>query len=196
MEVAALGPMHSASFAEDPKHLGFVLARYKFVAKMLHGYANVLEVGCGDTTGARIVKAEVGRLVGIDTQEYSGERCISVHRHDMTQRPFSAWDAIYALDVLEHIPPQLEADFLRNIVRSLRSVDGVAIFGTPSLESQTYASRLSREHHVNCKTEQDFRDCLRRFFGNVFVFGMQDEVLHCGYGPMAHYRLALCTNPL
>ena len=32
-----LGPWTSHSLIHDPKHLAFVLGRYKFVAKMLHG---------------------------------------------------------------------------------------------------------------------------------------------------------------
>jgi hypothetical protein len=31
-------------------------------------------------------------------------------------------------------------------------------------------------------------------FSNVFMFGMNDETLHTGYGPMCHYRLAVCTK--
>ena len=60
------GSMHSESWDMDPKHLGFVLARYKFVSKMLVGKKRVLEIGCGDTTGSRIVKSTVGHLEGID----------------------------------------------------------------------------------------------------------------------------------
>src|SRR5712672_4184330 len=43
---AQLGEMHAASFATDPKHLGFVLARYKHVSRWLVGMDRVLEVGC------------------------------------------------------------------------------------------------------------------------------------------------------
>ena len=32
----------------DPKHLSFTLARYKFCAKLLDGKNTALEVGCGD----------------------------------------------------------------------------------------------------------------------------------------------------
>jgi predicted TPR repeat methyltransferase len=198
MEVAQLGEMHAASFAEDPKHLGFVLARYKFVAKMLVGYGRVLEIGCGDTTGARVVKPAVISLVGIDNSSYrSQDLCIPVKKHDMRHGiPFSnRFDAIYALDVLEHIPLDDEPQFMLNVILSLED-DGAAIFGSPSLESQAYASELSRRYHCNCKSEDDLRAMLRRFFGNVFVLGMNDENLHCGFGPMTHYRLAICTNPL
>ena len=197
MEVAQLGEMHAASFAEDPKHLGFVLARYKFVAKMLTGFDRVIEIGCGDTTGARLVKPRVKTLVGVDATQYpASDLCIPVTIHDMVDGPVGgdAYDGAYALDVLEHVPPNKENLFLSHINQSLLP-NGVFICGSPSLESQAYASELSKLHHVNCMTEYDFRVTLRRFFGNVFVLGMQDETLHCGFGPMVHYRLAICTNP-
>ena len=40
---AQIGAIHAESFEHDPRHLGFTLARYKFVAKMLHGKKRVLE---------------------------------------------------------------------------------------------------------------------------------------------------------
>ena len=194
MAVAQLGEMHAASFEEDPKHLGFVLARYKFVAKMLVGKDRVLEIGCGDTTGARLVKPAVGELVGLDQELYTNTPCITVSVGDAVEEelPDDSFDAIYALDVLEHISHEKEDQFLQNVAQALR-LGGVFIVGTPSLESQQYASRLSKLHHVNCMTEDQFRVVLRRHFTNVFVLGMNDETLHCGYGPMTHYRLAICT---
>ena len=53
-------------------------------------------------------------------------------------------DAIFLLDVLEHIEPSDEDQFLKNISASL-SKHGVCILGMPSLESQTYASASSKE---------------------------------------------------
>ena len=43
-----LGLMSSQVWQDDPKRLLFVLARYKFVAKMFSGMNKVLEVGCAD----------------------------------------------------------------------------------------------------------------------------------------------------
>jgi SAM-dependent methyltransferase len=189
--------MHAASFAEDPKHLGFVLARYKFVAKMLTGYRYVLEVGCGDGTGGHLVKQVVGHLSGVDKEPtVEPPYPFVLFRRDMTVGTIvpegTMFDAAYCLDVLEHIAPSDEDKFLSNIVRSLKP-SGVFIVGSPSLESQPYASELSIKHHVNCKDEADFRSTLARHFQHVFVFGMNDETLHTGFGPMCHYRLAICT---
>ncbi len=181
--------MHAASFRDDPKHLGFVLARYQFVAQMLFGKARVLEVGCGDGTGARVVKQNVGAWTGVDRADYGDNQI-----HDILDGPFGyGWDAIYALDVLEHIDPGLEHRFFSNIVAGLNR-RGCIIIGVPSLESQPYASELSKRHHVNCKTQVGLRESLERYFRNVFVFGMNDTTLHTGFGPMCHYRLAIATD--
>ena len=32
-------------------------------------------------------------------------------------------------------------------------------------------------------------------FRNVFIFSMNDEVVHTGFYPMAHYLFALCCHP-
>jgi Methyltransferase domain len=195
MALAQLGEMHGTSFAEDPKHLAFVLARYLFVSKMLTGKDRVLEIGCGDTTGANIVKPVVGHLEGIDVKPYPNQ-CIPTRIWDITEFPIYEWDAIYALDVLEHIKPEKERSFLENISASLKIHQGIFIVGTPSLESQRYASALSQAEHCNCKSEHGLRQILLQHFGNVFMMGMNDCMLNCGFGPMVHYRIAVCTNPL
>jgi len=195
-----LGSMHSESWDMDPKHLGFVLARYKFVSKMLVGRKRVLEIGCGDTTGSRIVRTTVEHLEGIDID--ADRMASSPSKGTKWEIPTSVWnvidaplprsfDAIYSLDVMEHIQPSEEGKFLRNITRMLTE-NGAFIVGMPSLESQIYASEGSKACHVNCKTEQGLRDTLEQYFANVFMFGMQDEMIHTGFGGMCHYRLAIC----
>ncbi len=194
-----LGAMHAPSFAVDPKHLAFVLARYHTVARLLHGAGLVLEVGCGDGTGAPIVRDAVDFLFGVDKLDQLIPHS-RFQRYDMLEGPFRPpnpsqywWDAVYALDVLEHVAPECEDVFLENICKSLW-VNGTLIIGTPSLESQAYASQKSIDEHVNCKTEEDLRETLRRHFHCVYMFGMNDTTLHTGYGPMCHYRLAICTG--
>lgn len=182
-----LGRMHAESFEKDPKHLSFVLARYQFVAQMLFGKARVLEVGCGDGTGARIVKPNVGHWEGIDRVEYPGARGWDIVEDGAYP---GGWDAVYCLDVLEHIDPVQENIFFENILNSM-NLRGCLIIGSPSLESQPYASELSKLHHVNCKTQEGLRKTMERYFENVFIFGMNDSTLHTGYGPMCHYRLAI-----
>ena len=44
----------------------FMLARYKFVSKLLAGKPNVMEVGCSDGFGSNIVKQTVQNLIITD----------------------------------------------------------------------------------------------------------------------------------
>ena len=94
------------------------------------------------------------------------------------------------------IPPG-DAPFEHRSVGDFASLlpHGVLIVGMPSLESQAHASPQSREGHVNCKSGRDFKALMERFFHNVFLFSMNDEVVHTGFYPMAHYLLAVCTTP-
>jgi 2-polyprenyl-3-methyl-5-hydroxy-6-metoxy-1,4-benzoquinol methylase len=195
-----LGFMTNESWNEDPKRLVFTLSRYKFVAKMLAGRANVLEIGCADAFGTRIVQQAVKKVTAVDFDPLFIEDVrtranpnwpLEAFVHDLTTGPAPGrFDAVYALDVLEHIAPENEAAFLTNALASLDDT-GVAIFGMPSLESQTHASPQSRAGHVNCKSGNDFKKTMERYFHSVFVFSMNDEVVHTGFFPMAQYLLAV-----
>ncbi len=202
--VARLGLMINEAWQQDPKRMLFVLSRYKFVAKMLSGKKRVLEVGCADAFATRIVQQDVGHVTAIDFDplfvEDVRERMdahwkFDVALHDIVQDgPMSdKFDAAYSLDVLEHIPAADEGKFVENTLDSLTD-DGVIIVGTPSLESQVYASPQSKEGHVNCKSGKALREFMQRYCQNVFMFSMNDEVVHTGYFPMAHYLFAVCSG--
>lgn len=201
-----LGTMSSATWRLDPKRLGITLSRYKFVSKMFSGYQSVLEIGAGDAWASRIVLNETHHLTLSDfdpiwLEDFNRFGCYKAEGteyriHDFTTLPMrDGFDGAYALDVLEHIHPDLQADFLNNICKSLSST-GVAIFGMPSAESQIHASAASRAGHVNCQSGDELRKNLSEYFQHVFMFSMNDEVVHTGFMPMAHYLLALCVIPL
>lgn len=198
-----LGILTSHYWRTDPKRFGFVLARYKFVAKMLSGYKSVMEVGCGDGFGAKIVLREVETIHAVDNNAMFIEDCLRDKSHsrltfeivDLTKKPvLPKRDAVYAIDVLEHVKKRDIDKFMKNIIESIKST-GVCIIGTPSLESQAYASKLSKEAHVNCKSGLELKALMQKYFKNVFIFGMNDEVLHTGFYPMCHYLFALSVNP-
>jgi hypothetical protein len=65
----------------------------------------------------------------------------------------------------------------------------------PSLESQKYASPISKAGHVNCQTLPQLKATMEKYFHHVFMFSMNDEVVHTGYHKMAHYLMALCAGP-
>jgi 2-polyprenyl-3-methyl-5-hydroxy-6-metoxy-1,4-benzoquinol methylase len=198
--VTRLGLMVNESWNRDPKRTLFTLSRYKFVARMLGGRKHVLEVGCADAFGTRIVQQSVGKVTAVDFDPLfiadAKERMnphwpFETFVHDMMAGPVpGSFDAAYALDVLEHIEEKDEDRFIRNVLASL-SPHGIAIFGMPSLESQAHASPQSKAGHVNCKSGEVFKRCLERYFHTVLVFAMNDEVIHTGFYPMAHYLMAI-----
>jgi 2-polyprenyl-3-methyl-5-hydroxy-6-metoxy-1,4-benzoquinol methylase len=203
MGLTRLGLMSNQVWCDDPRRLLFVLSRYKFIAKMFSGMRNVLEIGCADAFGTRIVLQEVKQLTAVDFDsvfvkdaiERMDERWkFDCKVHDILEGPVDGvFDAAYALDVLEHIPQEKEDRFVSNIASSLTD-HGVLIIGTPSIQSQAYASAPSKEGHVNCKDHRGLKELMARFFHNVFIFSMNDEVVHTGFYPMAHYLLALCCS--
>ena len=198
-----LGLMTSWAYIDDPKRLAFTFSRYKFVAKMLSGCEHVLEAGCGDGFATRIVVQEVKALTAVDfdpefvedANSRMGEHWRFVCRqHDMLHGPVEGrFDGAYSLDVLEHIAPEREHVFVTNMIVPVTE-HGVVIIGMPSLQSQPYASAQSKEGHVNCKDQRELRKLMQRYFHNVFMFSMNDEVVHTGYDAMSHYNLALCCG--
>lgn len=193
-----MGLMAAYRWAHDPKTLVFVLARYKFVAKMLAGYDRVLEVGCADGFGSRIVRQAVGSLTAIDidrqmiedAKKNASKNFPIEFRCDRMDRLLARFDAVYALDVLEHVDPDEEQQFMEDFT----ALAPLGIIGMPSLESQQYASPFSAAHHVNCKTESGLRETMRQHYRHVFILGMNDEVVHTGFGPMCQYRFAIGIN--
>src|SRR4051812_36919376 len=171
---------------------------------MLSGKQRVLEVGCGDAFGSRLVLQEVGALTAVDfdavfikdANDRMDERWkFDCRVHDMLSGPVEGgpFDAAYTLDVIEHVAQADEDRFVSNIAQSLEE-HGVLIVGTPSIQSQVYASEYSKMGHINCKDHKQLKELLLKYFHNVFVFSMNDEVVHTGYYPMAHYLFALCVG--
>lgn len=179
-----MGEMLEEAMERDPKRFAFTFARYKFVGKMLAGNDSVLEIGADSGFMARVVEQFVGSVTRTDLKDGM----------DFTQKHMDKeFEAAYALDVLEHVHPAREDAFMRNVCASLDPY-GTFIVGMPSRESQPYASMLSRQGHVNCKSEEELRELMARYFRCVYLFGMNDETLHTGFGPMCHYRIAVCNT--
>lgn len=199
VEELKLGPWISETMRCDPKHMVFVLSRYKFAAKMLEGRERVMEVGCGDGFGVPITAQAVKeKLYVVDWEErliQSNKERLGFLNHvefiqnDMNISPVDAKvSAIYNIDVIEHVDPEKEDDFMQNMIKSYeRKEDAVMIIGTPNLAAAAYASPLSAALHINLKDHKSLKELLNRYFHNVFLFGMNDEVVHTGYAPMCQY---------
>jgi len=198
-----LPPNISEILCRDPRLIGFVAARHKFVAKILEGL-DVLEIGCQEGFGTMFVAPYVKSITCIDFyppfvdgfKKYMAPflpNC-SVRQGNITQESFQGpFEGAFALDVLEHIDASDEHLFWINLCESI-TPKATAIVGMPSLESQVYASEASKIGHVNCKTGADLKKVASAYFSSVIILSMNDEMLHNGYLPMSHYILAICTG--
>lgn len=181
-----------------------MLARYKFVAKMLQGTAGrVVEIGACDGWAARIVQQHVYQVTVTDADGdfvRSYDPILKWQRPSQQWNPIEGpavadkWDAAYALDVLEHVRHEDESAFMENVAQSLTD-SGIFIVGMPSSESQMYASVQSKMGHVNCKQGHDLQKLMRTYYKNAFLFSMSDEVVHTGFSQMAHYLLCVGSCP-
>src|SRR3546814_2661051 len=70
---APLGLMTNQVWHDDPRRLGILLSRYKFVAKILSGRRDVGEVGCGDAFGTPVVLQEVHKVTVYRSEEHTSE---------------------------------------------------------------------------------------------------------------------------
>lgn len=198
-----LPPNISEILCRDPRLIGFIAARHKAVAKILEG-KRVLEIGCQEGFGTMFVAPYVHHVTCVDFYEpfVEGFRLYTqpfvanarvIHADILDGPILGPFEGAFALDVLEHIDPEREPSFWLNLCDSLEP-SGIAIIGMPSLESQVYASDASRIGHVNCKTGSELRRVADRYFSNVFMLSMNDEMLHNGFFPMSHYLFAICSS--
>jgi NADP-dependent 3-hydroxy acid dehydrogenase YdfG/2-polyprenyl-3-methyl-5-hydroxy-6-metoxy-1,4-benzoquinol methylase len=199
-ELIKLGPWTSHSLIKDPKHMCFSLSRYKFVAKMLTGKESIMEVGCGDCFGIPIVAQVAKKVLAIDRdprnvndakERLSILKNIEFKHMDMCKAiPQEQFDGIYSIDVLEHLELNQENIFMTNISKSLKE-DGICIIGTPNIVAEKFSEDYSGIQHINLKSHDDLKNLMGRYFKNILMFSMNDEIIHTGYAPMAHYLFAI-----
>ncbi len=196
----AMGPWTSYSLIHDPIHMSFVLSRYKFCARMLAGKNLVLEVGCGDAPGTPIVAQFVNKIIAVDVDD----RLIESNRNRLSpikniefrlfnicrKVPKEKFAAAYSIDVIEHLDKKLNRQFMENTVKCLEP-HGICIIGTPNITANKYATPRSRVQHINLHSYQTLRQRLEKYFANVFMFSMNDEVVHTGFSSMAHYLFGM-----
>ncbi|MCX5751939.1 MAG: class I SAM-dependent methyltransferase [Candidatus Saganbacteria bacterium] len=193
-----LGKHWSYNLYNDPKRLAFVLARYKFVAKMASKGKKIIEFGCSEGIGVPIMSEFAARYTGVDmdgdailtARENWGSEKVRFINDDFLGKKYGSFDAAVSLDVIEHIVPKKENEFFKTLYNNV-SADGMAIVGTPNQTSFAYASKASRLGHVNLFTYDRLKAVMQRYFKMVFVFGMNDEIVHTGFLPMAHYLLCV-----
>ena len=198
-----IGPFLADQLLHAPRHLLFVLSRYKFAARLLPALepVDVLELGCGEGFGALMLSENSHRVLGVDSDAAAIETARRTvggptrrfEAADFLEQQFGRFRAVVSLDVIEHIPVEQEGAYFRTITDNLTD-DGICIVGTPNATAAAYASPQSQAGHINLYTAERLVEAVGNYFQNTFVFGMNDEVVHTGFYPMSHYLFVLGTG--
>ena len=168
---------------------------------MLAGKQNVLEIGCGDGTGVPIMLQCVDRMTCVDMnasiindnlRRFAYEPRVSflLQDDDAFSTSSCSYDAAISLDVLEHVPNEAQDTFMNEILIKVQK-NAVVIMGTPNITAFEYQNNLVKKYHINMQSHESLRAFFQKFFENTFIFSMNDEIVHTGFYPMAHYLFAV-----
>jgi SAM-dependent methyltransferase len=171
---------HPERIVPDETSPGIValhLKRYEFAAPFCRG-REVLDAGCGVGYGSAFLGGVARRVVGVDRDEgaiaYARERYArpnvefrvgNVLRLDVGDAEF---DAVCSFETIEHVD-DVDA-FVAELARVLRP-GGVLVVSTPRAEETTAAPK-NPFHRVEL-SRADFEALLRRFFGEVELYGQR-----------------------
>ena len=215
------GPMHAYHATHSPRRMLYTMSYYKFAAKMIANNlgerrGRVLDIGCGEGLGTWLLAKECGSAHGLDIDadliDVARENWqapgsdVSVTQNTQSSASFDCsdflqakpdpdqlYDGVASMDVIEHILPDNADHFIANIAAHLTEA-GVAVVGTPNITSRQYASAVTNAGHVNMYSGESLQAAFEKHFHHVFVFAANDEVIHTGFFPMAHYLIALACG--
>ncbi|MFW5501575.1 MULTISPECIES: class I SAM-dependent methyltransferase [unclassified Maridesulfovibrio] len=199
-----LSPHMAYNLKKDPKRLAFVLARYSFAAQMTADCGSILELGCSEGVGASMLHGGTKPYLGMDLDTPAIEAAqnnfatdkVRFKNENFLHMDEDKFEAVVSLDVVEHISKGADEDAFFKTIYDNITANGVCVIGTPNITSTPYASPESMRGHVNMFDAMRLKSALENYFKNVFIFSMNDEVVHTGFHSMAHYLFAVGCNKI
>ena len=159
---------------------------------------NILELGCSDGFGAHILAETASTVLGIDfddeainwANENLANEKLLFKIDNFIGKKYGEFDAVVAFDIIEHISKKNEDFFLVTACKNLNE-HGVVIVGTPNITARQYSSKIVDNAHVNMYDAERLENLMNKYFHNVFMFAQNDETIHTGFLPMAHYLIGI-----
>ena len=184
-----------------------MLARYKFAMRMMQNRKRlrVIDFGSNEGVGCLLLKQNLDTesILGVDfdsdaiqwAKKNIEDDIIRFQEADFLDMDWGGYnaDCVVSLDVIEHISQDKEGIYRDAVYTSLND-NGVAIIGTPNVTLYPYASEDTKKAHINNYDQKRLYELFAEKFSNVFIFGMNDEVVNTGFYPFSCYVFALCCK--
>jgi ubiquinone/menaquinone biosynthesis C-methylase UbiE len=197
------GEVHSEE--EYLMYLRHVIA-YEFALTKLSSEDNLLEVGCGEGYGTKMISSNVKKIVGLDvdsdlivyaTEKYSSENCIYQY-YDGKKIPFdnNTFDAAISFQVIEHIED--DRNYVSEVNRVLKP-SGIFILTTPNrLTRLKDGQKPYNKFHIREYSPQQLEHLLTIGFNKVMVLGIQarKEIREREFRRIAKIQRKISLDPL
>lgn len=142
----------------DDENVQRHVARYAFAASFLTHASVVLDCACGSGYGSELLAAKAARVIGIDQSAAAIDYARARHASPKTVytcQPLETLefqsgdlDAVVSLETLEHVPPRVCIQFLRNAAHWLQK-GGVLVASSPMLRYRDGRPFVTNPYHVN-----------------------------------------------
>ena len=182
------------------------LFAYEFAKERIPEKAFVLEVGCGEGYGTKLLSQSVGKIIGLDVDKntiahssvkYGAENCF-FRTYDGVKIPYedSTFDTVVSFQVIEHIED--DANYVSEIYRVLKG-NGTLILTTPNRTNRLKPGQKPwNKFHIREYYPEELEKILNNKFYDVKIWGIRgnDEVQRIEMERLKRHISIISTDPL
>ncbi|MEI7817427.1 MAG: methyltransferase domain-containing protein, partial [Desulfuromonadales bacterium] len=170
---------------------------YEIAKKYLMPHMSVLDIGCGEGFGCRLLAPAVRTICGLDADVETVERAkliataanVSFCCEDATNTSYAdaTFDVVTCMELLEHIPPH---SLLQEIKRVLKT-EGFAVFSTPQ---NCMGDIPVNFQHLKEFSPEEVTGLCQEFFSVVAVIGIKQGRIVISDDPRGTNTVVICRN--
>lgn len=147
----------------------------------------VLDAACGEGYGSSILATAAKKVTGIDIDQETihhasdayatcGKIEFFVQSAAQLSFPDSSIDVVVSFETIEHLPEEMQQQFLEEIARVLKK-DGILIMSTPNKKIYSDQNAYQNEFHIKEFYKDEFLAFLHRKFQNIQIYHQYFEVV-------------------
>lgn len=154
---------------------------YKTIKRYLPKKGLILDLGCGEGYGTKIISQYVKKIIGLDieketiehaSKKYQSKNCI-FELYDGVKIPYKSntFDAVISFQVIEHI--QNDLNYISEVYKVLKK-NGIFIVTTPNkIYRIKPGQKVWNRYHIREYSPNELREILKTEFSNIEIWGIQ-----------------------